>query len=160
MESKKAKTKIECLEGHVIRPINSETTVKLENENSVGVSYDYYFGTLEFFIMDIKYKKLFGMPIEKEDIDKFCLLFSKVSFDVNGPKEEKDMKKNMPFRQAWFELLNGKKVRLSSWKGYWAWENNTIMMHCADGTVLDIRETDNPAFTFSNVASDEWQVME
>jgi len=68
--------------------------------------------------------------------------------------------KGLSFREAWFQLLNGKKIKLPSWEGYWIWENNTIMMHCKDGKILDIRETDNPAFTFSNVASDEWQVME
>lgn len=152
--------KIENIEGRAVRLLNNETTAKLESGNSVGVAYDYFCGILEFYILDTKYKKLFGMPIEKEDIEKLRMLFSTVSLNVNEPKEEKNMKKNMPFRQAWFELLNGKKIRLSSWKGYWAWENNTIMMHCADGTVLDIRKTDNPAFTFSNIATDDWEVVE
>jgi hypothetical protein len=57
-------------------------------------------------------------------------------------------------------MLDGKKIKLPSWSGYWAWENNTIMMHCRDGSVLDIRETDNPAYTFSNVASDDWMVID
>ena len=66
----------------------------------------------------------------------------------------------MDFRHAWFQMLNGKKVKLPHWAGYWAWENNTIMMHCRDGKVLDIRETDNPVYTFSNVASGDWMVVE
>lgn len=68
--------------------------------------------------------------------------------------------KEMTFREAWFQMLNGKKVKLPLWSGYWAWENGTIMMHCRDGKVLDIRETDNPAYTFTNIASREWQVVE
>ena len=32
----------------------------------------------------------------------------------------------MPFRYAWFQMLNGKKVKLPSWAGYWAWEDGTI----------------------------------
>lgn len=67
---------------------------------------------------------------------------------------------NMNFHQAFYEMLNGKKIKLPHWKGYWAWENNTIMMHCRDGRVLDIRETDNPAYTFSNVASHDWITVE
>lgn len=67
--------------------------------------------------------------------------------------------KEMMFREAWFQMLNGKKIKLPLWSGYWAWENGTIMMHCKDGKVLDIRETDNPAYTFSNVASREWEVV-
>ena len=69
-------------------------------------------------------------------------------------------KDTLPFRYAWFQMLEGKKIKLPSWSGYWAWENNTIMMHCRDGSVLDIRETDNPAYTFSNVASDDWMVID
>lgn len=66
----------------------------------------------------------------------------------------------MDFRHAWFEMLNGKHVKLPSWSGYWAWENNTIMMHCKDGTVLNILETENPAYTFTNIATNEWEVVE
>ena len=65
-----------------------------------------------------------------------------------------------PFRHAFFEMLNGKKIKLPSWKGYWAWENNTIMMHCRDGQAIDIRNTDNVAYTFSNVASDDWEIVD
>lgn len=65
----------------------------------------------------------------------------------------------MEFRRAWFEMLNGKKIRLPSWSGYWVWENNTIMMHCRDGSIVDIRDTDNPAYTFNNVASNDWEVI-
>ena len=68
--------------------------------------------------------------------------------------------KDMSFREAWFAMLNGKRVKLPSWGGYWAWENSTIMMHCRDGNVIDIRDTENPAYTFDNVASNEWQIVE
>ena len=68
--------------------------------------------------------------------------------------------REMTFREAWFQMLSGKKIKLPLWSGYWAWEKGTIMMHCRDGRVLDIRETDNPAYTFTNVASREWQVVE
>lgn len=66
----------------------------------------------------------------------------------------------MNFREAWFQLLNGKKIKLHSCTEYWKWENNTIMMYCHDGRVLDIRETDNVAYTFSNIASKDWEVVE
>ena len=66
----------------------------------------------------------------------------------------------MPFRYAWFQMLNGKKVKLPSWAGYWAWEDGTIKMHCRDGSVSDIRETDNPVYTFTNIASDDWIVVD
>ena len=66
----------------------------------------------------------------------------------------------MNFREAWFQMLNRKKIKLPSWSGYWAWENGTIMMHCKDGSVIDIRKTDNATYTFSNIASNDWQVVE
>jgi hypothetical protein len=67
--------------------------------------------------------------------------------------------KNLHWKDAWFHLLNGKKIKRPLWEGYWAWENNTIMMHCRDGSISDIRETENPAYTFTNVAARDWMVV-
>ena len=68
-----------------------------------------------------------------------------------------DMNKTsgMAFREAWFAMLNGKKVKLPSWAEYWAFENGTIMMHCKDGSILDIRESQNVGYTMSTIASDD-----
>lgn len=68
--------------------------------------------------------------------------------------------KNLHFRDAWYHMLNGKKIKRPLWEGYWAWENNTIMMHCRDGSVTDIRQTDNPAYTFNNVAARDWMAFD
>lgn len=65
----------------------------------------------------------------------------------------------MTFREAYFEMLNGKRIKRKHWIGYWAWENHTIMMHCHDGRVLDIRETDNTAYTFSSIIEQDWEVI-
>lgn len=65
----------------------------------------------------------------------------------------------MSFRNAFIYMLQGQKVKLPHWEGYWCWENGTIMMHCADGRVLDIRQTDDMLFTMSNVASCDWEVV-
>lgn len=62
----------------------------------------------------------------------------------------------MRFKEALKSMKNGKKVKLPSWAGYWCWENDTIMMHCKDGKVLDIRETDRVEYTMGNIASEEW----
>ena len=66
----------------------------------------------------------------------------------------------MQFREAWFQMLNGKKIKRTHWAGYWEWENNTIMIHTREGAILDIRETDNPAYTFTNVAAKDWEVVD
>lgn len=62
----------------------------------------------------------------------------------------------MEFKQAFELMKEGHKVKLPSWGGYWCWEYNTIMMHCKEGTVLDIRRTENTGYTFENIVSDEW----
>jgi hypothetical protein len=62
------------------------------------------------------------------------------------------------FEQALKLMQEGKKVKLPSWGGYWYWDNEkqTVMMHCKDGKVLDIRETQAVEYTLSNIVSDEW----
>lgn len=65
----------------------------------------------------------------------------------------------LSWRQAWFELLNGRKIKLPSWTGYWKWENNTIMIHESSGEIIDIRETKNPAYTFTNIAENYWMIL-
>lgn len=66
----------------------------------------------------------------------------------------------MNFSKAFEAMKQGAKVKLPSWAGYWAWEDGSIKMHCKDGRVLDIRETENPEYTFGNIASDEWIIAE
>ena len=66
----------------------------------------------------------------------------------------------MNWREAWFSMLNGKKVKLPTWSGFWAWENQTIMMHCKDGSVIDIRKSENVSYTMTNIASNDWLIEE
>ena len=65
----------------------------------------------------------------------------------------------MKFKQAFEAMKYGAKVKLPSWAGYWRWDEKkqTIMMHCKDGKILDIRETDRVEYTLVNLLSDEWQ---
>lgn len=64
----------------------------------------------------------------------------------------------MKFKEALKLMKEGNKVKLPSWGGYWFWdkEKETVMIHCKDNTVLDIRETQVVEYTLSNVCSDEW----
>lgn len=64
----------------------------------------------------------------------------------------------MEFKQAFQLIKEGHKIKLPSWGGYWYWDNNkeTIMIHCKDGNVLDIRETEVVEYTTLNICSDEW----
>lgn len=65
---------------------------------------------------------------------------------------------NCPFSLVFRAMKDdGYKAKLPEWEGYWEWENNTIMMHCKDGRVIDIRETDDVEFTFGNIARSDWE---
>lgn len=73
----------------------------------------------------------------------------------------------MKFSEAFQEMKKGNKVKLPSWSGYWAWENETIMMHCrsqdsdeGQGSIIDIRETQRPEYTFDNIASEDWIIAD
>lgn len=64
----------------------------------------------------------------------------------------------MYFREAFEAMKQGTKAKLPSWGGYWYWskEKQTIIIHTKDGDEIDIRDTQIPDYTFSNIASDEW----
>lgn len=68
----------------------------------------------------------------------------------------------MRFDEAWELMKQGAAVKLPSWDGYWCLdaEGQSIAMHTKDGEVLDIRQTDRPFYTFSNIASNEWQIAD
>lgn len=54
-------------------------------------------------------------------------------------------------------MKQGIPQKRKEWGGYWSWENETIMMHCKDGTVLNITEIDDVYFTISNVLANDWE---
>ncbi len=68
----------------------------------------------------------------------------------------------MIFKEAFELIKQGKKIKLPSWGGYWAWgqiigqDKNTIMMHCKDGRLIDIKNMEDVEFTLNNICSDEW----
>lgn len=64
----------------------------------------------------------------------------------------------MRFDEAFKVMKQGAKVKLPSWGGYWYWskEKQTIIIHTKDGIEMDIRETQVPDYTFTNIACDDW----
>lgn len=65
----------------------------------------------------------------------------------------------MKFKQAKEIMINEDKgVKLPSWQGYWTWDKDkeTVLMHCKDNKILDIRETQVVNYTLDNICSDEW----
>lgn len=65
----------------------------------------------------------------------------------------------MKFNEAYLMMQLGKKIKLPEWKGFWAWENNTIMLHCSNGEVIDIRDTNDVAYTFSFICREDWTIV-
>lgn len=67
----------------------------------------------------------------------------------------------MNFSKAFEFMKQGEKVKLPSWQGYWYWskEKQTIIIHTKEGEELDIRETQTPDYTFSNIASEFWEIF-
>ena len=73
----------------------------------------------------------------------------------------------MNFVEALKAMMDGAKVKLPSWGGYWYWdsEKDTVMIQCRSqdsdqGELLDIRETQRVEYTLLNVASDEWVIAD
>ena len=68
----------------------------------------------------------------------------------------------MIFNEAFKAMKNGNKVKLPSWAGYWVYDadGDKIWMHCKDGRVLEIRETEVLSYTLENICSDEWIIAD
>ena len=68
----------------------------------------------------------------------------------------------MRFNEAFKAMKKGNKVKLPSWAGYWVYDadGDKIWMHCKDGRVLEIRETDVLSYTLENICSDEWIIAD
>ena len=66
----------------------------------------------------------------------------------------------MKFKEAFDKMMKGEAVKRTGWTGYWIFDHDreTIMMHCKDGQVKDIRETQDVIFTVSNMLADDWEV--
>ena len=57
----------------------------------------------------------------------------------------------MNFREALNAMRKGYKVELPNWAGYWAWENDEIIMHTKEGTAIRLLDTQRPKYTFDNI---------
>lgn len=68
----------------------------------------------------------------------------------------------MDFRQAFKLMLDGAKVKLPSWGGYWFWDKDkeTVIMHTKDGEEINLFDTDRAKYTLENIASNEWTIAD
>lgn len=65
----------------------------------------------------------------------------------------------MKFADALEYLKQGFSIKIPGWIGYWKLEDDNIKMHCKDGRVLDIRETEDIFYTLGFILRDDWEVI-
>ena len=75
-----------------------------------------------------------------------------------------NQKTGLTFRRAYYQMLNGKKIKRPTWKGYWAFENTergmSIIMHTMEGDTIDIRDTINVRYTFDSRVAQDWEFVD
>lgn len=68
------------------------------------------------------------------------------------------MEQMLTWNEAYERMLDGLKIKLPEWGGYWFWslEYETIMIRTWDKQLLDIRDTKDVKFTFDFILRDDW----
>ena len=65
----------------------------------------------------------------------------------------------MNFASALFSLKRGFKIKRKDWIGYWQLEGDSIMIHCKDGRVFNLVDSEDILFTIEQMACDDWEVV-
>ena len=67
----------------------------------------------------------------------------------------------MKFLEAIIAIKSGQKVKRPFWGGYWCRnaENNNIEMHCKDGRILLLTDTEDLFFTIGNICAEDWVIV-
>lgn len=66
----------------------------------------------------------------------------------------------MKFSEAYEALKQGAKIKMPEWAGFWAMEDGNIKMHCKDGRVMDIRETEDIDYTLGFIMREDWILVD
>ena len=56
------------------------------------------------------------------------------------------------------EFIGGTPVKRECWRGYWVYKRGNIYMHCADGNVINLLDTQDVMFTLSGILAKDWEV--
>ena len=65
---------------------------------------------------------------------------------------------NMPFKALFADFIAGTPIKRKVWGGYWKYHYGKIEMHCKDGKVIDIKDSEDILFTISGILADDWEV--
>ena len=63
----------------------------------------------------------------------------------------------MKFKQAYKEMLNGKKIKRPGWGGYWFIEDGKVKIKLKTGKII---ENDFNEETITNILADDWEIVE
>lgn len=55
-------------------------------------------------------------------------------------------------------IMSGEKLKRDQWEGYWEWKDDTIFLHCEDGHVMSINESEDVHSTVSNILQKDWVI--
>ena len=64
----------------------------------------------------------------------------------------------MTLKELYADFIAGTPIKRKTWQGYWKYSYGTVKMHCKDGRILDIRESEDILFTISGILADDWEV--
>lgn len=65
----------------------------------------------------------------------------------------------MNFGQAYEALKQGAKIKRPHWRGFWCKENDTIVMHCKDGSAIPFLDTEDVFVDLDNVVASDWELV-
>lgn len=65
----------------------------------------------------------------------------------------------MNFASALFSLKRGFKIKRKDWIGYWQLEDGKVIIHCKDGRVFNLVDSEDILFTIEQMACDDWEVV-
>jgi hypothetical protein len=64
----------------------------------------------------------------------------------------------MTLKELYADFIAGTPVKRKVWKGYWKYSYGCIKMHCKDGRVIDIKDSEDILFTVSGILADDWEI--
>ena len=70
-----------------------------------------------------------------------------------------ERRNKMKFKEAYYEMLKGKKIKRPCFEGYWFIDGykGNVVIHCRDGK--EITNDVDLDLTLKNVMAEDWQVV-
>jgi hypothetical protein len=71
----------------------------------------------------------------------------------------------MNFASALFALKRGRKIKRHHWTGYWCLGSKDskkpyVEMHCYDGKIVNLADSEDILYTMENMACDDWEIID